>query len=62
VAGVVLVAAASEPLATALLCQVRYLATLPGATGADARAELPDIETPRPSGLPDRRQPTTGEL
>jgi dienelactone hydrolase len=44
VAGVILLAAASEPLATAFLRQVRYLATLPGATGASARAELPDIE------------------
>ncbi len=44
VAGVILLAAATEPLATALVRQVRYLATLPGPTGADARAELPDIE------------------
>ncbi len=42
-AGVVLLAASSEPLAAALVRQVRYLATLPGATGANARAELPDI-------------------
>jgi dienelactone hydrolase len=44
VAGVILLAASSEPLAAALVRQVRYLATLPGATGANARAELPDIE------------------
>ncbi len=43
VAGVILLAAAAEPLATALLRQVRYLATLPGAIGANAKAELPDI-------------------
>jgi pimeloyl-ACP methyl ester carboxylesterase len=44
VAGVILLAAATEPLATALVRQVRYLATLPGATGANATAELPEIE------------------
>lgn len=44
VAAVILLAAASEPPAAALVRQVRYLATLPGVTGANARAELPDIE------------------
>ncbi len=43
VAGVILLAAAAEPLATALLRQTRYLATLPGTIGVDARAELPSI-------------------
>jgi pimeloyl-ACP methyl ester carboxylesterase len=43
VAGVVMLAAAAEPLATALLRQVRYLATLPGTIGANAEAELPSI-------------------
>jgi pimeloyl-ACP methyl ester carboxylesterase len=43
VAGVIMLAAAAEPLATALLRQVSYLATLPGAIGANARAELPGI-------------------
>ena len=43
VAGVIMLAAAAEPLATALLRQTRYLATLPGTIGVDARAELPSI-------------------
>jgi pimeloyl-ACP methyl ester carboxylesterase len=43
VAGVIMLAAAAEPLATALLRQVNYLATLPGAIGANAKAELPSI-------------------
>ena len=43
VAGVVMLAAGAEPFATALLRQVRYLTTLPGAIGANARAELPYI-------------------
>jgi alpha-beta hydrolase superfamily lysophospholipase len=43
VAGVIMAAAAAEPLATALLRQVRYLATLPGTIGANAKAELPSI-------------------
>jgi len=43
VAGVIMLAAAAEPLASALLRQIRYLATLPGAIGANARAELPGI-------------------
>ena len=38
-----MLAAAAEPLATALLRQVRYLATLPGTIGANARAELPAV-------------------
>jgi dienelactone hydrolase len=43
VAGVIMLAAAAEPLATALLRQFRYLATLPGTIGANAKAELPSI-------------------
>jgi uncharacterized protein len=43
VAGVIMLAAAAEPLATALLRQTRYLATLPGTIGANARAELPSV-------------------
>src|ERR1700722_15513068 len=43
VAGVIMLAAAAEPLATALLRQTHYLATLPGTIGANARAELPSI-------------------
>jgi hypothetical protein len=39
-AGVILMAAATEPIGAALLRQIRYLATLPGATGASARAQL----------------------
>ncbi len=39
-AGVILMAAATEPIGAALLRQVRYLATLPGATGASAKAQL----------------------
>lgn len=42
-AGVILAAAATESTGAALLRQVRYLATLPGATGASARAELPAV-------------------
>ena len=38
-----MLAAATEPLATALLRQIRYLATLPGTIGANAKAELPSI-------------------
>gem|GEM_PF-3533982 len=41
-AGVVLLAAGAETLGHALLRQVRYLATLPGAVGAQAKAELPE--------------------
>jgi uncharacterized protein len=43
VAGVIMLAAAAEPLATALLRQTHYLTTLPGTIGANARAQLPDI-------------------
>ena len=43
VAGVIMLAAAAEPLAIALLRQTRYLATLPGTIGANARAELPSV-------------------
>lgn len=60
VAGVIMLAAASEPLATALLRQIRYLATLPGTIGANAKAELPSItreaaEVASPAAL--RRDP-----
>jgi alpha-beta hydrolase superfamily lysophospholipase len=41
VAGVILMAAAAVPLDVGLLRQVRYLATLPGAEGSAARAQLP---------------------
>jgi uncharacterized protein len=41
VAGVILLAAGAEPLGAAMLRQVRYLATLPGRIGAQAKAELP---------------------
>ena len=43
VAGVILLAAAAEPLGAAILRQVRYLATLPGTIGSQAQAELPEI-------------------
>jgi uncharacterized protein len=43
VAGVIFLAAGAEPLGAALLRQVRYLATLPGPTGAQAKAELPEV-------------------
>jgi len=43
VAGVILLAAGAETLAAALERQVRYLATLPGAIGANAKAELPNV-------------------
>jgi hypothetical protein len=43
VAGVVLLAAAAEPLGAAILRQVRYLATLPGTIGPQAERELPEI-------------------
>jgi pimeloyl-ACP methyl ester carboxylesterase len=42
-AGVILLAAGSEPLGAAMLRQVRYLATLPGPTGSQAKAQLPKI-------------------
>jgi hypothetical protein len=44
VAGVIMLAASCEPLAQALMRQIRYLATLPGTIGANAQAEEPDIE------------------
>jgi pimeloyl-ACP methyl ester carboxylesterase len=43
VAGVILLAAAAEPLGAALERQLRYVATLPGAIGARARAQLPQF-------------------
>jgi dienelactone hydrolase len=43
VAGVILMAAATESLAQAILRQARYLATLPGSEGAAARAQLPAL-------------------
>jgi hypothetical protein len=39
-----MLAASCEPLAQALVRQIRYLATLPGTIGANAQAEEPDIE------------------
>lgn len=44
VAGVILAAAGTEPLGAAMLRQMRYLATLPGTTGVQAKAQLPQIE------------------
>jgi dienelactone hydrolase len=44
VAGVILLAASTESLGAAILRQTRYLATLPGSTGAQARASLPVAE------------------
>jgi pimeloyl-ACP methyl ester carboxylesterase len=41
VAGVILLAAGAEPIGAAILRQTRYLATLPGATGTKAKAQLP---------------------
>jgi len=43
VAGVILLAAGAESLGQAVLRQERYLATLPGAVGAQAKAELPEV-------------------
>jgi dienelactone hydrolase len=43
VAGVILLAAAAEPLGAAIVRQVRYLATLPGTIGSQAKRELPEI-------------------
>lgn len=43
VAGVIMLAAGAEKIGAAMLRQLRYLATLPGATGAKAKAELPQI-------------------
>jgi uncharacterized protein len=44
VAGVVLLAAATEPFGAALLRQTRYLATLGGSVGARYAAALPEVE------------------
>jgi pimeloyl-ACP methyl ester carboxylesterase len=44
VAGVILLAASTEPFGAALLRQVRYLATLRGAVGSQATTELPQVE------------------
>jgi len=43
VAGVILLAAGAETLGEALLRQERYLATLPGTIGTQAKAELPYV-------------------
>jgi len=62
VAGVILMAAAAQPFGPELLRQVTYLASLPGAIGSGARAELaearvaatevqyPDLATESPTG------------
>jgi pimeloyl-ACP methyl ester carboxylesterase len=42
-AGVILLAAGSEPLGAAMLRQVRYLATLPDPTGSQAKAQLREV-------------------
>jgi uncharacterized protein len=44
VAGVILMAAAAQPFGPEILRQVTYLATLPGAIGTGARAELAQTE------------------
>lgn len=44
VAGVILLAAGTEPVGAAMLRQLRYLATLPGTTGLQAKAQLPEVE------------------
>jgi dienelactone hydrolase len=44
IAGIILLAAGSEPFGPDLLRQVTYLATLPGSIGAQAKAELPEAE------------------
>ena len=44
IAGVILLAAGSEPLGPDLVRQVAYLATLPGAIGTQAKAQLPEAE------------------
>jgi len=44
VAGVILLAAGAEPLGAAMVRQLRYLATLPGTTGLQAKAQLPEVE------------------
>jgi len=43
VAGVILLAAGTETLGQAILRQERYLATLPGTIGAQAKTELPEV-------------------
>ena len=43
VRGAILLAPGAETLGAALERQVRYLATLPGAIGAQARAQLPEV-------------------
>jgi pimeloyl-ACP methyl ester carboxylesterase len=43
VAGVILLAAGAESAAAAILRQTRYLATLPGTIGSQAKAELPQV-------------------
>jgi len=43
-AGAILLAASTEPFGAALLRQVRYLATLPGTLGSQAKAELSQVE------------------
>jgi hypothetical protein len=43
VAGVIFLAAATESIGSATLRQTRYLATLPGAIGSQARANLPTV-------------------
>lgn len=44
-AGVIMLAAGTESVASATLRQLHYLATLPGTIGAKAKAELPDLAT-----------------
>jgi len=44
IAGVILLAAASEPFGPDLVRQVKYLATLPGSIGTQAEAQLPAAE------------------
>jgi uncharacterized protein len=44
VAGVIFLAAGTESIGEAILRQTRYLATLPGKTGAAAKAQLPYLE------------------
>jgi pimeloyl-ACP methyl ester carboxylesterase len=63
VAGVILLAAGAESIGAAMLRQLRYLATLPGPVGANARAALPQVtrevaEIDNPAAL-QRDQPGT---
>jgi uncharacterized protein len=44
VAGIILLAASTESLGSALVRQLTYLSTLPGATGQQAKATLPEAE------------------